>query len=266
MRINKYRGETITLATAVTAAQVRGIPLWANAVQIEAPSATLENITLTFGPPIRRVYFYDASLTEPNRYIDLTSSLIDRNTSTGTAGALNSMQTADFIYIGCTRQFRGLAVDVTNTNSTTSTIALDYSGRAGVWTSLSSPTDGTASGGASFAQDGAITWTVPGNWVSSSLTLPNEQKSESLYWVRISQSAALDATVSIVELAALGNQVVNAVDGSEDGYAGILIQSNNRTLAPYEFYWTIGEYGSIDLVSTAITSAANVNWYAIGDS
>ena len=97
----------VALATAIAFATVRGKPPWANRVTIQAPSATLELITVGFGPKNEKLYVYDESLAAASRYQDFTKVLTDRDTVSDSGAALNALQTLDRVYIGLKRRTRG---------------------------------------------------------------------------------------------------------------------------------------------------------------
>lgn len=266
-----YRGETITLATTVAFGTVRGKPPWANAVTIEAASATLEAITVAFTPKIEKVYFYDASLARGSRWHDLTKALTDRNTSTDTSAFLNAMQTGDRLYIGCKRQFRGVSVDVGGTNSAgTAALVGEYPNPQRTWTDLTI-TDGTLAT-RSLAQDGLITWTgavPPTDWLKgklaevTSLVVDGDDapETDALFWARLRPDAAItDTSVDIDELVALLNSVVNGVTPDAEGFDVVRIASGNK--GPYSFELH-PDVGGIELVSASITSVALVNWYSV---
>ena len=268
----RYRGETITLAATVAFATVRGKPHWANYVELEAPSATLEAITVAFTPKIEKVYFYDASLARGSRWNDLTAALTDRNTGTDTSTFLNAMQTGDRLYVGCRRQFRGLSVDMGGTNAAgTANIVGEYPDQERAWTSLS-VTDGTDAT-RTLEQDGLITWTVPtAGWLKGTLAHvtglvvdgDDAPVTEGLFWARFRPDAAItDTSVSIDELVALLNATVTGVTIDNEGYDVVRIASGNK--GPYLFP-VHPEIGGIELVSTSITSAALVNWYNLEPS
>lgn len=262
-----FRGETITLATAVAFATVMGKPPWANAVELEAPSATLEAITVAFTPKIEKVYIYDASLARDNRWQDVTKALTDRNTGTDSGALLNAMQTGDRIYVGCRMQFRGLSVDVGGANGAgTAALVGEYPNAARAWTDLS-VTDGTLAT-RTLAQDGLITWTVPtAGWLKGKLAHvtalvvdgDDAPETEPLFWMRLRPDAAItDTSVDIDELVALLNAIVTGVTPDNEGMAQVRIASGNKT--PYYFPLS-SDVGGIELVSTSLTSAALVNWY-----
>lgn len=274
-RFYPYRGDAVTLATTVAFGTVRGKPPWANAVAIEAPSATAEIITVAFVPKIQHVFIYDASLAAAARWQDFTKALTDRNTSTDSRNALNEFQTGDRIYVGCRRQFRGLAIDVVNTNSAgTATMVPEYPTQpTGVWTDLSI-TDGTFST-RTLAQDGLATWTVPtAGWKKGTLAAltegltegsppANVPVTEPLFWARLRVSAALtDTSVSIAEIVALLNTTINGLTPDVEGFDVVRIGSGNKQ--PYLFPLH-EDIGGVELVSTSLTSVAAVNWYSLQD-
>ena len=135
-----------------------------------------------------KVWFYDDSLAT---WTDLTSTYDD---STGTSNTIPAMQTADRLYIGYTAYpFCQVTFNLStpvNNNAATMQIQL-YNGS---WSSLTTfIEDGTASGGASFAQDGVV------RWIRQAMTLTTVNGSASMYWIRIYFDAALD-DVLIVEI------------------------------------------------------------------
>jgi hypothetical protein len=128
---------------------------------------------------------------------------------------LSSLDTAaeeDFLYVGATLPFRGVKVDVTATNSTSSVLTVKY-WNGSAWADISD-TDGTISGGATFAQDGNVTWTVPAAWTTTSLVAAGDASSAvgpylgqgDIYWTRWEVSVALDASVTIPAFHALSRE------------------------------------------------------------
>jgi len=82
--------------------------------------------------------------------------------------SLNTLANGDAIFLGSHLPFRGVQIDVEAANSTTNTLTADYYNGT-TWVDLDE-TDGTASGGVSLAQDGAITFaSVPAAWVAAPL-------------------------------------------------------------------------------------------------
>ena len=195
-------------------------------------------LRMGYGPVIKSIYFFDASLTGAARWNDLINrgngekALIDRNTSatTGvalypgsaldTGAALNSWATADFLYIRFASPAGGVCIDMVTTNSTASVVAGSYSTSSG-FTALVTLVDNTISGGAMLGTSAAtatvtgeaITWAPQQNWVKRNLQqllgdsdAPNEEG----YWVRLAAGTALDSTVSLTQIVALAPQAASA--------------------------------------------------------
>lgn len=154
----------------------------------------------------------------------------------GTVATLNSFASTSAIWVGSHLPFRGLFVDVTNTNTNVSALSgTYYNGTAMTDISI---TDGTASGGRTLNADGLVTWTVPTDWQPESLrTLGSaatsiRRASDPLYWVKFVVTAALDASVSVVSMLALarstaymqlatGREKEFAIKRGERGVGGI---------------------------------------------
>lgn len=267
----KFRGDSVTLAATIAFATVRAKPPWANRVTVQAPSATLELITVGFGPKIEKLYIYDESLARAARYQDFTKLLTDRDTGTDSGAALNALQTLDRVYIGLKRRTRGLVVDVASTNSAgTAAMVGEYFPAPGTVTDLTI-TDGTFTT-LTLAQDGLITWTVPvGAWPLMTLRdavkgladdigadVPN---TEPLRWLRLRVDANLtDTTVSVDEITALLNTDVVGPGEENEGFDVLRIASGNY---PPTSFPLGDDIGGIELVSASITSAAAVNWFNV---
>lgn len=129
----------------------------------------------------------------------------------------------DYLYVGSHMPFAGCYVDVSadanEANGTVSVLTVNYwDGSA--WTTTSA-TDNTASGGASLAQDGTVTWTVPGGWQLRSLvdigkvtaltpgaSVPYQH--DKLYWTRWQWSVQLDALTRLDAIMAINRSTAYA--------------------------------------------------------
>lgn len=125
-----------------------------------------------------------------------TQELCD--TDADTTYALNSLPyNADndltgSIYVCCdVPKVSGFWLSVGDTNSATETMVVEGMA-SGSWGTVSSLSDGTASGGASLAQSGVVTFT---EYTTDYQSIGNV----SGYWFRISFTGALDASVSLKE-------------------------------------------------------------------
>lgn len=146
-----------------------------------------------------------------------------QDASTSTTISLNSLATGTGeVWIGSHVPFRGVYIDVQNTNSTGSTVlTVKYWNDAGL-VSLAA-TDGTSSS-VSLDQDGTVTWTVPstgaGNaWKAASLNtiLKTTGKNttgfdgqpyydDKLYWTQWTWDKSLDSSVSLNSIVALSRR------------------------------------------------------------
>jgi len=144
-----------------------------------------------------------------------------QDADTGTDVTLSSLDTAangDYLYVGSHLPFRGVRVDVDSANSNASVLTVNYWNGTS-WTSISA-TDGSASGGATFAQDGNITWTVPTAWVKATLEeinspspsawSPQIYRNDPFYWTRWQVSAALDSSTTLNSMIAMNRSEVYA--------------------------------------------------------
>lgn len=129
-----------------------------------------------------------------------------------------------YMYVGARVPFRGVAVEIgTDANGTASELTVNY------WNGTSwadaSDTDNTESGGnTSFAVDGTVFWTVPGNWAAASLrsigtalgtgaeynfTAASPQLYTTMYWTRWEWVTALDSC-DVVNMLALNRSTAYA--------------------------------------------------------
>tara|TARA_Y100000310_G_C20657202_1_gene802602 strand:- start:1182 stop:2006 length:825 start_codon:yes stop_codon:yes gene_type:complete len=156
----------------------------------------------------------DALATPPIDYSEMA-----QDGDTGTSVTLSELSTAannDFLYVGCAEQFRGVDIDVDAVNGTASVLTVrNWDGRS--WADVSD-TDNTESGGASLAQDGTVTWTVPTVWVSESLrgigdtpaTVNFEYATVPMYWTRWEWSAGVDAATTLDHMLAMNRSTAYA--------------------------------------------------------
>lgn len=159
-------------------------------------------VRLALAPAIQELWFYDNSAT--TKWVSLNKHLTNRHVDSDTGTTLDSAQAADYLYIGFVDISGGVYVDMdgTSVNGTTSAMAGGYTKSDGTFAALS-VTDGTASGGATLAQDGAVTWTVPTDWIANDLPTvlsDSTAPSSKLFWVRLSFGSGLDSDTEIEQL------------------------------------------------------------------
>lgn len=272
--IRRHRGEALTLATTanIALAQVRNIPPGHNILEVDLYHAsTVEVLLLALAPKIERILFYAASAPASSRWIDLTKNLLDRNVTTGAASGtglyLNAMTAADALYICFRKSVRGVAVNVADANGIASTATWSYLDTENAWTSLSA-TDGTDPAGGdvvTLGQDGLVTWTVPNADLWGARLLPNFDtappgaiKSLRGYWVRMTVSATLTNPTSIVEIISLANINTDTLT-ARLGEPRIRLLTHTTAKPPSRF--NVEGYGGVEITSTTLTSALNLNWY-----
>ena len=170
---------------------------------------------------------------EPTTITDFPTQVISDEMQDGDTEdfALDAIDTAannDFIYVGAPLPFRGARITAgSDPQNTASVLTVKYptgsggsSTGAANWTDISD-TDGTESGGASFAQTGNVTWTVPTHWQKRSLSnlgdtiIKESWALQSLYWTRWEFSASTEATWNVAEIRALNRSTAYAelIDG-----------------------------------------------------
>lgn len=138
--------------------------------------------------------------------------------SASTDVVLSSLSTAlslDYLFVGSWVPFAGVQCDIDGPNSNVSALTVNYWQSdglgSGTWADITA-TDGTDAGGVTFAQDGAVTWTVPTDWLPSSLreahagsgSMP-AANAAGIFWTRWEVSAAMDAATTINSMAAVPN-------------------------------------------------------------
>lgn len=118
--------------------------------------------------------------------------------------SLSTLANNDYLLIGSHLPFRGVDVDVNAANGNASVLTVTY-WNGSAWTDITA-TDGTTNGGATFAIDGQVTWTVPAAWTAAQLVdiispapvyNSTKYRNEVLYWTRWEVSAALDSSTTL---------------------------------------------------------------------
>jgi hypothetical protein len=196
----------------------------------------------------------DNLLTAPTDYSEQAQ---DASTATDVnLAAIDIIANGGALYVGSYVPFRGVYIDVDAANTgTSSDLTVKYwSGAA--WTDISA-TDGT-NGTESIDQDGTVTWTVPANWVMSSLTKMGETKAnfpweeEPLFWTRwewdIATVAAtansiigLNRSTAYSELT-LGQALQGFVENGPNGISGLECLTNDGTANLLVNARTVGKF------------------------
>ncbi len=177
----------------------------------------------------------------------LHTDLTDRNTSTGTATAMDSMATGDFLYICTSDILSGFRVVIGSANDQAAVVAFTYWN--GAWTGLTE-TDGTDTGGVSLAKTGSITWAAPTDAVPMSPKVSGnitdaDAPGEYGFWWRVAWGAALGTNTEITELWTLNK---NTSRGYFRGGQEYNISLDRRNV------------GAMEAVLAAGTDTAQITW------
>lgn len=182
---------------------------------------------------------------------DYSENAQDGSTSTDvTLSSLDTLANGDALWLGGHLPFRGVQIDVDAANGTVADIAGHYWNGSSM--SALTVTDGTASGGATLAVDGAITWTMPTDWVPVSLVAAGSAAKTiahcltPLYWVRLTVSAAMDSSTTLNSLLALNRSTA---------YAEYPLGTNLEE----RFQKGLGYWGAIEALTDAGTANLIVN-------
>jgi hypothetical protein len=175
---------------------------------------------LSFGPAFKSIFFYNASAAAGARYEGLLNgqnTLINAHVVGGTGTSLDSMVgtggTEDFIYFGLEAQPRGITVDVGDVNGTAGTAVVKYSKSDGTFANIT-VTDGTDTG-ATMAQDGTLTWTVPSDWQEGRIedfgvTVATDIPRRKLFWLRYETDNGFDSNTEILNFLAMSEVIPTA--------------------------------------------------------
>ena len=190
---------------------------------------------------------------------DSNGELLDKSNvaqDAGDAGTINlssfpTLANGGAIYIGSHVPFRGVYVDGTAFNGTASTLTVEYwNGVA--WVTIT-PSDGSASAGATFGQDGAVTWTVPTSWATGELakmlgidSKKTGQAQTPIYWTRWTVSAAFDSSTTVANLLSM-----NRSTAYSEWIAGQAWEE--------DMLWGPGGFGCIEALVNAGTANLIVN-------
>jgi len=151
-------------------------------------------------PALIHVLYYKAS---SGVFTSYRTEATDRLATTHVP--LDGMATDDYLYLGFSAPVLGIYIDMgSNVNVNAATLDVEYCSVAVpgalTFTDVSGDSDGTASAGATLAVDGVYTWTLPTDWVRSTLGTSAAPLYTKCYWIRFNPSATLSVTVDLNEI------------------------------------------------------------------
>lgn len=125
-------------------------------------------------------------------YTDYTANVVDAGAGVADLSSLDTVANGDWVVVGYSAPFAGVNIDMAAAvNGSASVLTAEYWN--GAWTACPNVTDGTAAAGATFGQDGVITFDTPVDWIANTIDGVNA------FHVRLSVSAALDASTEVTE-------------------------------------------------------------------
>lgn len=148
------------------------------------------------GSLIDRFIVYDGAAEPadiPGMGRDYSDEIRNLNTRVAVLDSLNTYAAFECIFIKTKIPANSLTFDIFKPNGTASVLSLYY-WNGSAWTDASA-TDGTISGGATFAIDGAITWTSPGSAEQEKFMY-----GQNGFWYQIRVSVQLDSEVEITSV------------------------------------------------------------------
>lgn len=172
---------------------------------------------------------------------DYTMEVLDSSTTTYAVISALETNANDAVYICCPCVPSKLGITMLTANSNTATLTVAYNNNS--WTSVSGLSDGTALSGKTFGQSGTISWTQPTDHV------PTYMFGVCGFWLRLTVSAALSATVTIsqVTYGAGFQPLQNVWDGN--GISALEARFYIATSAAYFTY-----YGSSINISSMVAT------------
>ena len=144
--------------------------------------------------PILNVIVYKGSTTIaaiPEEGYDYTEEAIDNSATTYIVlDSLGNLADNDAVFIRTQLPCQDINLTVSSVNSNGCLLGVYYWN--GAWTTVSGLSDGTASGGATLAQSGSVTWTAPTD------ELPHYQFGRSGFWYKFYIYTSTDANTKLL--------------------------------------------------------------------
>ena len=251
-------GETITVPASNGTRRAYNIRPGYQEILIEPVAA----MRLQFVPKIVALLLWDDNVA---RWINILESfplLFDREATTSMP--LGTFTTADRLYVGTVGFIGGLEIDVGATvNAVASTLSAEYSPADGDFAAMTVATDGTDSGGATLAQDGLVTLTVPAGWaprrLESLIPQLSPPKLGQLYWSRFIVSAGLTAAVILDNITPIG-RIAPGTDSTTARTGGVWLKAST------EYTLDVSpEVGSLEILAQAASATtARISWVRRG--
>jgi len=155
------------------------------------------------------VYKHDTEIERvPTKGEDYSLDVANSRSDVAILDSLDTYANFECIYIRVPVPIIGLGADITTANNISSVLSIAYWN--GAWTAVSNLSDGTSSGGVTFAQDGNITFDAQTD------VIPRYQYGSCGFWYQLRLSAAFSAEVRLKTLTFLSEfqDILNVWDGT----------------------------------------------------
>jgi len=165
-------------------------PIRLSKIRYRAPVQVLQNIEECGQTSYPTVF---AKVSSNNSYTDYATEVAI--SSTDVYANFNACPNTSKLYVGYLSRFCEIvSTGITESYNANASVATAEYWNGAAWTSLSTFVDGTISSGKTLAASGAMTWVAPTDWEECNTDFRPDLR---CYWIRISFSSALSATVSI---------------------------------------------------------------------
>lgn len=238
--LRAVEGETLALTTSAQHVAVKpGFQ--------EVKLYCLAQWRLALSPKLLHCLYYNAAAATYTEYVQQATDRVST-----TRVPLDLMLTTDILYLGFSEQARGIYVDMgSNVNAIAATLDVEYCstavalGASIAFTDVAGDSDGTTSGGATLAQDGIYTWTLPTAWKESTLGTYAIPLFSRCWWIRFLPSATLSATVDV-------NEIIPVYQNTNYAYM-------EPGLAE-EFSLNLAKVGGLVALATSGTPTLDITW------
>jgi len=198
-----------SLTTTPSFLQIPNGSIWLGMTPKNYTTAVVAQVALS---PYLVVFKTTDNLAAVANQTDYSEAAQDGDTATDVV--LSSLSTAaanDFMFVGSAVPIRGVSIDVDATNGTASALTVKYRKSDNSWADITA-TDNTG-GATSLANDGTVTWTVPTDWIKTTLNAAYAIDAVAikspmygntpLYWTRWQWAAGLDSSTTLNSIVAL---------------------------------------------------------------
>ena len=252
--IYRLEGETLTVPASNGTRSAYNVRPGYSEILVEPVLA----MRMQLVPAIKGLYFKRAT-GDYRDLLGVTPIIFDRAVGVSTI-ALSAMTSSDYLYVGTVGITGGFVVDIGATvNANAATLTAQYSDSLRAWSTLTIASDGSSSGGATFAQDGLVLVTVPSDWTPHSLAdiVSGAPATRPLYWARYIVNATLTTAMLLRNLTPVA-EIGAGIDNVAALTGGVWLKAvTEYTMDVHE------DIGALEIMAVAAgATTARVSWIA----